>query len=244
MSKYINILEYKVFSSSMSECIDEIFNKEKTNVVSGNPEILYQGLHNESLKQSFMMESSVIIPDGVGTQISAKILKTPVKEKIAGIECMDEILKRCEKEGKGVYFLGAKEEVISLAVKNIKEKYKNLNVVGYRNGYFSEEEKEGVIENVVEANPYAIFVGLGCPRQENFILSIMDRVNTKIFMGVGGSFDVVSGTLKRAPKWMIALGLEWVYRVYNEPFRIKRLGSIPKFIWIVFKNRRKNSYEK
>lgn len=239
MDKYIEVLGYKIFSKSMGECIDEIFNREKVHVVSGNPEVLFSGLNNEVLKENFTSNEALIIPDGVGTQISAKILKTPVYEKIAGIECMAEILKRCEKEGKGVYFLGAKEETISLAVNKIKEKYKDLNIVGYRNGYFKSEEEEEIINNINELKPYALFVAMGCPKQEEFIINNMKRLDVSIFMGIGGSLDVISGTLKRAPRWMINIGMEWAYRVIKEPFRIKRLGSIPKFIFMVYKNRKR-----
>ncbi|MGL5153194.1 MAG: WecB/TagA/CpsF family glycosyltransferase, partial [Clostridium sp.] len=222
--KNINILGYKVFSSTMEECIDEIFKMKKVHVVSGNPEVLFQGLNDLDLKRNFLSEDTVIIPDGVGTQISARILKTPVKEKIAGIECMDSIIRRCAMEGKSVYFLGTKEEIISKGVSNIKGKYPNLIVAGYRNGYFKSEETEEILKEIKESKPYALFVALGCPRQEKFIIENMDKLDTSVFMGVGGSLDVLSGTLKRAPKWMISIGFEWAYRVVKEPWRIKRLG--------------------
>lgn len=239
MEKYIDILGYKIFSRSIGECIDEIFSKDKVHVVSGNPEVLFNGLNSELLKLNFTSEDALIIPDGVGTQISAKILKTPVYEKIAGIECMGEILKKCERENRSVYFLGAKEETINLAVEKIRETYPNLNIVGWRNGYFNKEEEKNILDEINNLKPYALFVAMGCPKQEEFIINNMNSLDVSIFMGIGGSLDVISGSLKRAPKWMIKIGMEWAYRVIKEPFRIKRLGSIPKFIFMVYKNRRR-----
>ena len=94
-----------------------------------------------------------------------------------------------------------------------------------------------IIKDIQENSPWAIFVAMGSPRQEIFIEKIKDITDTKIYMGVGGVFDIFAGNLKRAPKWMISMGMEWLYRVYKEPFRIKRLISIPKFLLIVMKNR-------
>ena len=238
--KSIDMLGYEIFAANMDECLEVVLSKEKVHFVSGNPEVLYTGLNDKNLFDNFTSDKSLIIPDGVGVQISAKILKTPVEEKIAGIELMKKILEKCEDSGEGIYLLGASEENLKACVANILRDYPRINISGYHNGFFDLDNPREILEEIKEKKPMAVFVAMGCPRQEKFIVRYMDELPCKIFMGVGGSFDVIAEKVNRAPRWMIDIGMEWAYRVAKEPWRIKRLGSIPKFIWTVTKSRGKN----
>lgn len=157
---------------------------KKVHIVSGNPEVLYVGLNNKELFKNFISDKSVIIPDGVGVQISAKILKTPVKEKIAGIELMKKILEKCEKTGESIYLLGASEENLKACVANIVRDFPKINIAGYHNGFFDLNNPKEILEEIKEKKPMAIFVAMGCPRQENFIVKYMDELPCKIFMGL------------------------------------------------------------
>ena len=233
---YTNILGYKVFNGTKENFLREIDKRDKTIVISGNPEILYSGLENENLNKLFNGKDSIIIPDGVGTVIAAKMVKNPVKEKIAGIEVMKAIIEKCEKEGKGIYLLGAEEEILKLCKENIKKTFPNIKIVGSHNGFFDLNNCNDIIEDIKKSNPWGLFIAMGCPRQENFIVNYIDELNCNFYMPVGGSFDVFAGKVNRAPKWMLSLGLEWLYRVLKEPWRIKRLGVIPKFLLRVLKN--------
>ncbi|MBU5590810.1 WecB/TagA/CpsF family glycosyltransferase [Clostridium sp. MSJ-4] len=235
----IDILGYPIYNGYKDELIEKIINKEKKiHVVSGNPEVLYQGLYEKELYNNFVSEESLIIPDGVGVVYSAKIKGLQVKEKIAGVEVMQDIISYCDKASKTIYLLGAKKQVVEKCKNTIEKTYKNVKVVGYRDGYFDLENCDDLIEDINKCNPHALFVAMGCPRQERFIIKYMNKLPCKIYMGVGGSFDIIAGEVKRAPKWMIKLGIEWLYRVAKEPWRIKRLGSIPKFMFkaLVYKN--------
>ncbi|MCR1935245.1 WecB/TagA/CpsF family glycosyltransferase [Clostridium tepidum] len=232
------ILGYSIFNGSKEELLNEIDKYEKVNIVSGNPEVLYNGLNNKELFKNFTDRCSIIIPDGVGVVLASKIIKNPVKEKIAGIEVMDSILKKCNDNGNGVYLLGTKENVLRECERNLSIKYKNLNIVGKHNGFFDIDSCEDILEDIKKSNPYALFIAMGCPRQENFINKYMDKLPCKLYMGVGGSFDVFAGKVKRAPKWMINCNLEWLYRVIKEPYRIKRLAAIPKFLLKVLINKK------
>ena len=238
--KSIDMLGYEIFAANMDECLEVVLSKEKVHIVSGNHEVLYTGLNDKNLFDNFTSDKSLIIPDGVGVQISAKILKTPVEEKIAGIELMKKILEKCEDSGEGIYLLGASEENLKACVANILRDYPRINISGYHNGFFDLDNPREILEEIKEKKPMAVFVAMGCPRQEKFIVRYMDELPCKIFMGVGGSFDVIAEKVNRAPRWMIDIGMEWAYRVAKEPWRIKRLGSIPKFIWTVTKSRGKN----
>lgn len=237
---YSRILGYKVFSGTKAELIKKITACSKIHIISGNPEVLFNGLKDDELLSNFTSDSSIIIPDGVGTVLASKLIHEPVKEKIAGIEVMDEILRVCSENGKGVYLLGAKEEILNECAANIKNKYKNINIAGKHNGYFDANNCSEIIEDIKKSNAYAIFAAMGSPKQEKFIIHHMEELPCSIYMGVGGSFDIFAGKLKRAPKWMLKLGLEWLYRIIKEPYRIKRLGVIPKFLLMVMGMRIRN----
>lgn len=236
-SNFIDILGYKIYKNRLLDAINYIDKLDKVHIVSGNPEVLYNGLCNEELLQNFKSNKSFIIPDGVGIQISAKYLKTPVIEKIAGIDLMKEIIKRCSDENKGIYLLGTNDENLNACIANLNLMYPKINIVGYRNGFFNINQSNEILNEIKVKKPHVVFVAMGCPRQELFISRHMDELPCKIFMGVGGSFDVIGERVNRAPKWMINIGLEWLYRVLKEPWRIKRLGSIPRFLLLVIRGK-------
>ena len=233
---FTNILGFEVFNKDMKTFMEYIEKYEKVNIVSGNPEILFNGFNDDKLKENFKSKNSVIIPDGVGTVLASKLVKNPVSEKIAGIEVVREVLKKADTEKKSIYLVGAQQEVIEECVRKIRGEFSNLIIAGYHNGFFDMNNCDELVNDIIEKSPYAVFAAMGSPRQEIFIDKIMPNVNAKIFMGVGGVFDIFAGKLKRAPKWMINMGLEWLYRVAKEPVRIKRLTSIPKFLALVVRN--------
>ncbi|MBD7913656.1 WecB/TagA/CpsF family glycosyltransferase [Clostridium sp. Sa3CUN1] len=237
-NNFINVLGYKIFRRSLNEAIEYIDNFDKIHIVSGNPEVLYTGLNNNKLFDNFTSQKSLIIPDGVGIQIAARYLKTPVKEKIAGIDLMKELIKKSSEDSKGIYLIGTTDENLKACVANLVANYPKINILGYKNGYFDIDNSNEILKDIKEKKPYALFVAMGCPRQEEFIVKYMNELPCRIFMGVGGSFDVIAEKVNRAPNWMIKLGLEWMYRVLKEPWRIKRLGSIPKFLILVIRGKR------
>ena len=239
-NNFIDILGYKIFKNTIEDAVNYIEDKNKLHIISGNPEVLYNGLNNKMLFDNFTSNNSLIIPDGVGIQIAAKFLKTTVKEKIAGIDLMKELIRKLSLENKSIYLLGTTDENLKACVANIIMEFPEVNIVGYRDGYFDINNPVELLKDIKEKKPYAIFVAMGCPRQEEFIVRYMDELPCQIFMGVGGSFDVIAEKVTRAPRWMIKLGLEWLYRVAKEPWRIKRLGSIPKFLLLVVRGKNKN----
>lgn len=235
--KFSQILGYRVFAGSRAELFEYLDTFDKVNIVSGNPEVLYNGMKDSELYGIFTGSSSVIIPDGVGTVIASRLAGSPVREKLAGIEVMEGIIERCSKKGQGIYLIGAKEEVVSACAEKLKLKYPGLDVMGWHNGYFDIDNCGAIISDMKEKKPEAVFVAMGSPRQDRFILKYMNELPCRIFMGVGGSFDVISGNAQRAPEWMIKIGMEWLYRVSREPWRLKRLSSIPKFLTAVLLHR-------
>ena len=192
---FTKILDFNVFNKDKESLMNYVDGLEKVNIISGNPEVLFNGLNNSMLKKSFNDKDSIIIPDGVGTVIASKLIKEPVKEKIAGIDVVKEVLIKADREEKSVYFLGAKEDVVVKCVENIKRDYPHLKIVGCHNGYFDINNCEDIVKDIQNSSPWAIFVAMGSPRQEIFIEKIKNITDTKIFMGVGGVFDIFAGNL-------------------------------------------------
>ncbi|MBI6011648.1 WecB/TagA/CpsF family glycosyltransferase [Clostridium perfringens] len=236
---YKELLGYKIFSDNKEELLKAIENKKRVNIISGNPEVLYNGIKNEFLKNSFTKEDALIIPDGVGTLLAAKINGIDITEKIAGIEVMNMLLEEARDKNLKVFLLGAKEDTLIKCEEKIKENYDGINIVGSNNGFFDLDNCDDLIEKINESKADILFVAMGAPRQEVFIEKYKDKLCCKIFMGVGGSFDVFAGNVNRAPQFMINIGMEWLYRMAKEPWRIKRLGSIPKFLVLSIKERGK-----
>lgn len=242
----VNILGFNIIDCSMDDYIKSVMegyrNKQKRIIVSGNPEVLNTAINDDEI--AALCRASDIIPDGIGVVAAGRITNQHFKQKIAGIEVVEEILKLSQKNGIRIYLLGAEEWVVKKAADECFLKYNSI-IAGCRDGYFSMDNCSDIIDEINKSKADAIFIGMGCPRQERFISRFGNELSCRIIMGVGGSFDVLSGKVNRAPSWMIRLGLEWLYRVSKEPARIIRLKSIPVFLFkVLLRNRRKNIRDK
>lgn len=169
-----------------------------------------------------VIESDLINIDGMGVVWGCRLLGLPVTERVAGADLMMEILKVCEREGYRPYFLGARDEVLEKFVEKVREIYPRLKIAGWRNGYFSAEEQPGIAKQIKKARADCLFVAISSPIKENFIHTYRDKIDVPFMMGVGGTIDVVSGYVARAPLWMRKSGLEWLYRMAQEPRRLWR----------------------
>ena len=179
--------------------------------------------------------AEMIIPDGVGVKIGLKILGNNV-EKIAGIDFARRMIDKSAENGLSVALIGAKPEVIQLAKENLEKEVEGLNIVYIQDGYFKDDDR--VLEELKNANPRLILVALGSPKQEKFIAKARNVLNYGLMVGVGGSFDVWSGTVERAPEIYQKLGLEWLYRTVKEPKRFKRIfPTLPLFVLKVLREK-------
>lgn len=202
--------------------------------VTPNAEIVYEAIHDEQFRQ-LLNEASLVLPDGAGVILGAKILGTPLKEKVAGIEFGEALCAAMAKCGGRVYFLGSKPGIADLAAQKLAEKYPGMVVCGTADGYFKDEQ--AVVEKINQAQPDVLFVCLGAPKQEKFMRQHFDELNAKLMLGLGGSLDGYAGVAKRAPQWMINLSLEWLYRLIKEPKRLGRMMRLPKFVLICGKEK-------
>ena len=198
--------------------------KYKVHIISGNAEVFKHPLKDELLFEKFLDKSSIIIPDGVSVSLPSKIRNKKTVERIAGIDLMVSLLEKYEKDNKSIFLLGAKEDILIKTVNNLEQKYPNLNIAGYHHGYFDTENPQDIINQIKDSKADALFVAMGTPTQELFIFKYMDELPCSLYMGVGGSFDVLSGEIKRAPKLISNIGLEWLYRMIKDPSKIKRFN--------------------
>lgn len=202
--------------------------------VTPNAEMAYEALHDEAFCK-VLNSADLVLPDGAGVVLGAKILKTPLKQKIAGIEFAQNMLPVYEELGSRLYLLGSKPGIAELAAEKIQKKHPKLIICGTADGYFKDEDE--VIRKINEAKTDALYVCLGAPKQEYFMFRHRDELNVRLMAGLGGTLDGIAGTVKRAPKWMIKLQLEWFYRLIKEPRRIGRMMRLPKFVFAALKRR-------
>ena len=207
-------------------------------ILTANPEMIYIAKDNKVLKDAIMNKENDVVSDGIAIKKMAKYYGIDIKERIPGCDIANLLLNYGAKKKKSIYLFGAEEEVVKALADLTKTKYKGLKLLGYTNGYIKDKEKE--FEKVVKLNPDICLVALGIPMQEELIISGIKNAKKGIYVGVGGSFDVLSGTKKRAPKLFIKLNLEWLYRIFKEPKRLKRFYKYNiKFCQDVIKDSKK-----
>ncbi len=228
---------YKKSAQSFYEILSEnLKNNRKTFVVTANPETFMISEKNEDVRKMLLDKETVMVPDGIGVLKAGKKIGYNIEERITGIDIANELLKFGNEQKKSIYLFGSKQEVIDSMKKVIKAQYPNLKLVGTSNGYVTDKDK--VFDEIVKLEPDIVLVALGIPLQEMLIYKHLNRFKKGIFVGVGGSFDVMSGMKKRAPKIFIKLNLEWLYRIMKEPKRLKRFyDSNIKFLFRIKKYR-------
>lgn len=188
---------------------------------------------DKALWQS-IVESDIINADGQSVVWASRFLGFPLPERVAGIDLMQRLVKLADEEGLKIYFLGAEENVVSEVVSKYKSVYSERIIAGYRNGYFSPSEEEKVAKEIRDSGAHILFVAMTSPKKEIFLNKHKSFLNIPFVMGVGGSFDVVAGKVKRAPFWMQRWGLEWLYRVGQEPRRMWKRYLVTNSLFIVY----------
>lgn len=213
---------------------DDIKNNKQNIIFNLNPLIMYNFHKNQKAVKEFNKEK-YNIPDGIGTILALKLKENSGYSQITGVDIVDELLKLSEKSNLKVYLYGSKKHVVEEAKNKIINKYPNVSICGIQDGYINEKN---ALKDIKKKKPDVLFVALGSPKQENFILNNKNELkNIRIIMPVGGTFDVISGFTKRAPKIYQKTHLEWLYRMIKEPKRIKQNIGLFKFVYLViFRN--------
>lgn len=207
-------------------------------IITANPEIIYRARKDKKLRN--MVETAdLVTADGAGVVWASRKIGTPLQERVTGIDLVNDICEQAAKENWKIYILGSAPGVAATAAINIQNKFPGCTIIGTHHGYFDAKEEKQIIAELEKLRPDVLFVALGAPKQEYWIADHIEQLQIPVAMGIGGSMDVLSGNVKRAPKLMRKLNIEWLYRLVTQPSRYKRMLVLPKFMVAVRKQIKK-----
>ncbi|MEW6331325.1 MAG: WecB/TagA/CpsF family glycosyltransferase [Pseudomonadota bacterium] len=244
-AKRIEILGVPVDVVNMSRALDTVDamlreRSRRNAVIAVNPEKVMRAMVDGQLLAQ-IRSASLLIPDGIGVVFAARLLGLGRMERVPGSELMPALCGLAARKGYGIFMLGASPEVNQCAARKIQETYPGIRLAGRRDGFFRPEEIDGVIDQINASGADILFLALGSPRQEIWMQSHLPRLNVGVCQGVGGTFDVICGKVRRAPVIMRRLHLEWLYRLMLQPGRFLRQTSLPRFVYLVMREKLKGS---
>lgn len=205
-------------------------------IVTPNPEIVMLCRDDPALRDA-VNSAFLVLADGIGVVYGAKLLGTPLKQKLPGIDFAQQLFESMARDGRSLFLLGAKPGVAEKAAEALLSRYPGLSIVGVNDGYFQDDAP--IIEKINAVSPDLLLVCLGAPKQELWMSSNAGKLSVGLMAGLGGSLDVFAGVTKRAPEAWQRLGLEWLYRLVKEPSRAGRMSNLPKFGFAVIGKRLK-----
>lgn len=234
MIEPIKILGVPVHPMTMQETVSELEKRlqeqEQTFVVTANAEIIMMCQNDEKYNDIVSKKADIVLADGAGAVWAGRHLGHNVPERVAGFDLYNELLKLAAEKGYTSYFFGGSPGIAEAAKAKAESLYPGVKVVGCHDGYFKPEQVPKIIEEINNSGADMLFVALGAPKQEYWIMENRPKLKTPILMGIGGSFDVLAGKMERAPKWMQDASLEWAFRLYKQPSRFMRMMALPKFV--------------
>ncbi|WLR50620.1 WecB/TagA/CpsF family glycosyltransferase [Bacillus tianshenii] len=238
-NRYVSILGVPFLHTTMEEMTQRVVkhweSNEKAFVITANPEIVMKA-REEQVFQEIVGRADYITADGIGVVKAAEMLGDPLPERVAGYDLMHELLKKANERSLNLYMLGAGEDVIEEAANAVKRQYPNVKIAGYHHGFF-DWESDAIPNQINEAGADLVLVALGCPRQEQWIDQNINKFHKGVFIGVGGSFDVLAGKVERAPEMWQKMNAEWLYRLVKQPSRWRRMLALPRFVGHVMKEK-------
>lgn len=232
----IEILGVKIHNITLQqalESIDSFVKSKKSNLIVTLGTEMVMESQKDSIFRRLINSASLVLPDGGGLIWASRRLGTPLQKKVAGIDLLLSVCERSPQKRWKIFFLGGRPGVAELAERNIRAKFPDANIVGTYHGYFTPSEILPVLQS---AKPDILFAGMGSPRQEFWLKENLEQLKIPVGAGVGGSFDVLAGKLRRSPAWMIGLNLEWFFRFFQEPRRFRRILKIPLFMLYIYLN--------
>ena len=236
-----SVLGIQVNTESYDELLPKVFDcietQQKSLIVAINPEKIIKAKEDQALK-TLLNNAEFQIPDGIGVILASKIQKGHITSRVTGVEMMMRLCEEAAKRQKPIFLYGGKPGVADQAAAKLQELYPTIQIAGTQDGY--EKDNSKVQAKINAAKPDLLFVAMGSPKQENWINTNRDQLHPTIYQGVGGSFDVLAGTVKRAPEAFQKVGMEWFYRLMKEPHRIKRQIALPLFLLEVARNSKKH----
>lgn len=240
MSERVEILGVKVDAVTMIQavdCVENLICAGKPSIVAtANAEMILNATHDAELKK-ILNSASLVVPDGAGTVWAARHLGKSMPERVAGFDLVQELMKVSPRKGWKFFLFGAAPGIADKAKLKAETLYPNVKIVGTRNGYFKPEDEPEIISQIKNSRADILLAALGVPKQEKWLFKYKDELKIPVSIGVGGTFDVMAGVVKRAPLWMQQARLEWLFRAMLQPSRAGRLLALPKFVWKVHKQK-------
>jgi N-acetylglucosaminyldiphosphoundecaprenol N-acetyl-beta-D-mannosaminyltransferase len=238
--KSITILGVRVSDVSVSESLTIIESLIESGtpyqVVTVNTEFVMAAQKDAEFK-AIIQAAALALPDGVGLLWAARFLGHPLKERVTGVDTVQRVTELAARKGYRLFLLGAAQGVADLCAQRLSKKHPNLQIVGTHSGSPAVEEESEIVALIKQAKPDVLFVAYGAPLQDKWITRNLERLEVPLAMGVGGAFDFIAGVAVRAPRWVQQLGLEWLHRLYHEPWRWRRMLALPRFAGLVIRER-------
>ena len=236
MTERVNILGVQVDAVTMSQAVERVINLigvgKPSMLATANAEMLLNATHDAELKK-ILNAASLVVPDGAGTVWAARHLGKQMPERVAGFDLVQELMKIATAHDFKFFLFGAAPGIADKAKLKAETLYPGIKIVGTRNGYFKAEDEFDIIAQIKSSRPDILLAALGVPKQEKWLFKYKDELKIPVSIGVGGTFDVMAGVVKRAPLWMQKARLEWLFRAMLQPSRAGRLLALPKFVWKV-----------
>lgn len=240
MTERVEILGVNVDAITMAQAVERVENliaeRKPTLVATANAEMLLRATHDEELKD-ILNAADLVVPDGAGTVWAARHLGKFMPERVAGFDLVQEVMKIAPARGIKFFLFGAAPGIAEKAKLKAEELYPGIKIVGTRNGYFKADDEPEIISQIKNSRADVLLAALGVPKQEKWLFKYRDEMKIPVSIGVGGTFDVMAGVVKRAPMWMQKARLEWLFRAMLQPSRAGRLIALPKFVWKVHKQK-------
>ena len=240
MTERVEILGVQVDAVTMAEAVARVENliaeKKSSMVATANAEMILNATHDAELKK-ILNAAELVVPDGAGTVWAARHLGKQMPERVAGFDLVQELMKISSARGTKFFLFGAAPGIADKAKLKAEALYPGIKIVGTRNGYFKAEDEPEIISQIKNSRADILLAALGVPKQEKWLFKYKDELKVPVSIGVGGTFDVMAGVVRRAPLWMQKARLEWLFRAMLQPSRAGRLLALPKFVWKVHKQK-------
>ena len=243
MNERVEILGVNVDAVTMAQAVERVINliaeKNSSMVATANAEMLLNATHDDELKK-ILNAASLVVPDGAGTVWAARHLGKFMPERVAGFDLVQELMKIAPARDIKFFLFGAAPGIADKAKLKAETLYPGIKIVGTRNGYFKPADEPEIINQIKNSRADILLAALGVPKQEKWLFKYKDELKISLSIGVGGTFDVMAGIVKRAPLWMQKARLEWLFRAMLQPSRAGRLIALPKFVFKVHKQKLKD----
>ncbi len=233
----LGVRVHRITMAEAVECIERfIAQRVPRLVITADANAILIALEDPEFRD-LLERADLVTPDGAGLLWAGRYCRTPFPERVSGVDLVWWLTRLSHEKGYRLFFLGAEPGVAERARQNLQKQFPCAQIVGVQHGYFTPEQEPAIVEQIRHAQPDVLLIGMGMPRQEKWAQKYRETLGVPVLIGVGGSFDVYAGVVKRAPRWLQRSGLEWLWRLAQDPRKIKKVRNLPRFVWRVWRSK-------